>query len=214
MDHVSGLNIGGDARPVLPLVLGDDASLQAMLAQEKGDALFDARHRFVFSFGAELPKLADRSSAVRNVIGGWQLNGIFQIQTGFPFTVTDPVLAASGLTNRPNMTCDPNANAPHTVDKWFDTSCFARRAVASTTTLSSQPRNAVRGPGFNRTDMSIFKNITFAKNKQIQLRIEGFNIFNQVRWGQPVGNSSAANFGAITSSDDGRIFQFGAKFSF
>ena len=214
VDHVSGLNIGGDSRPVLPLVLGDDASLKAMLAQEKGDALFDARHRFVFSFGAELPKLANKSSVVRNVVGGWQVNGIFQIQTGFPFTVTDPVLSLSGLTNRPNMTCDPNANAPHTVDKWFDTSCFTRRAAASTGSLSSQPRNAVRGPGFNRTDMSIFKNINFSKNKQVQLRIEGFNVFNQVRWGQPVNNSSAANFGAITSSDDGRIFQFGAKFSF
>ena len=214
IDHVSGLNIGGDARPVLPLTLGNDASLKAMLAQEKGDALFDARHRFVFSFGAELPKMADRSSVVRNVIGGWQLNGIFQIQTGFPFTVTDPVLALSGLTNRPDMTCDPNANAPHTVDKWFNTSCFTRRAVANTGGLSSQPRNAVRGPGFNRTDMSIFKNIGFAKNKRVQLRVEGFNIFNQVRWGQPVNNSSAANFGAITSSDDGRIIQFGAKFSF
>ena len=214
VDHVSGLNIGGDARPVLPLALGDEASLKAMLAQEKGDALFDARHRFVFSFGADLPKLADKSPVVRNVIGGWQLNGIFQIQTGFPFTVTDPVLALSGLTNRPNMTCDPNANAPHTVDKWFDTSCFTRRPAASTAGLSSQPRNAARGPGFNRTDLSIFKNINFAKNKQVQLRIEGFNVFNQVRWGQPVNNSSAANFGAITSSDDGRIIQFGAKFSF
>ena len=214
VDHVSGLNIGGDARPVLPITLGDDASLQAMLAQEKGDALFDARHRFVFSFGAELPKLADKSSAIRNVLGGWQLNGIFQFQTGFPFTVVDPVLTLAGLTNRPNMTCDPNANAPHTVDRWFDTSCFTRRAAANTAGLSSQPRNAVRGPGFNRTDMSIFKNIGFAKDKQIQLRIEGFNIFNQVRWGQPVSNPGAANFGAITSSDDGRIIQFGAKFSF
>ncbi|MEO8500716.1 MAG: TonB-dependent receptor [Vicinamibacteria bacterium] len=213
-DHVSGLNIGGEARPVLPITIGDDASLQAALAQEKGPALFDVRHRFVFSFGAELPKLADKSPMVRNVFGGWQLNGIFQAQTGFPFTVTDPVLALSGLTNRPDLTCDPNANAPHTVDKWFDTSCFTRRPAASTAGLSSQTRNAVRGPGFNRTDLSIFKNISFGKAKQVQLRIEGFNVFNQVRWGQPVNNSSAANFGAITSSDDGRIIQFGAKFSF
>ena len=214
VDHVSGLNIGGEARPVLPVTLGDQSTVDAMLAQEKGDALFDARHRFVFSFGVELPRLEGKSSFVHNVFGGWQGNGIFQFQTGFPFTVSDPVLALSGLTNRPNMTCDPNANAPHTVDKWFDTSCFTRRPVATTASLSSQPRNAVRGPGFNRTDLSLFKNIVFAKNKELQLRIEGFNVFNQVRWGQPVSNASAANFGAITSSDDGRIIQFGVKFSF
>jgi len=213
-DHVSGLNIGGENRPVLPVNMGDDSSLQAALAQEKGPALFDVKHRFVFSFGAELPRLGDKSAAMRAILGGWQLNGIFQAQTGFPLTVTDPVLSITGLTNRPNMTCDPNDGAPHTVAQWFNTNCFARRAVATTTSLSTQPRNAVRGPGFNRTDLSIFKNFNFAKAKQIQIRIEGFNIFNQERFGQPVANISAANFGQLTSSDDGRIIQFGAKFSF
>ena len=222
-DHVSGLNIGGENRPVLPVTLGDDSSLETALAQEKGPALFDVRHRFVLSFGIELPKLSDQSPMMRAILGGWQLNGIFQAQSGFPLTVTDSVLALNGLTNRPNMTCDPNGNAPHAVPtsvaelntaKWFDTSCFSRRAAANTGGLSSQTRNAVRGPGFNRTDLSIFKNIGFGKNKQIQLRIEGFNVFNQARWGQPVANIAAANFGAITSADDGRTLQFGAKFSF
>ena len=213
-DHVSGLNIGGENRPVLPVTLGDDASLQTALAQEKGPALFDVRHRFVFSFGAELPRLADKSAAMRAILGGWQLNGIFQAQTGFPFTVTDPVLSITGFTNRPDMTCDPNSGGAKTVTQWFNTSCFTRRAVANTVGLSSQPRNAVRGPGFNRTDLSIFKNFNFSKAKQIQIRIEGFNIFNQARFGQPVANISAANFGQITSADDGRIIQFGAKFSF
>ncbi len=213
-DHVSGLNIGGENRPVLPVTLGDDASLQAALAQEKGPALFDVRHRFVFSFGAELPRLDGKSAAMRAIIGGWQLNGIFQAQTGFPLTVTDPVLSITGFTNRPDMTCDPNSGGAKTTAQWFNTSCFTRRAVANTTGLSSQPRNAVRGPGFNRTDLSIFKNFSFAKSKQVQIRIEGFNIFNQERFGQPVANISAANFGQLTSSDDGRIIQFGAKFSF
>jgi outer membrane receptor protein involved in Fe transport len=222
-DHISGLNIGGEARQVLPVTLGDDASLQAALAQEKGPALFDVRHRFVFSFGAELPKLADRSAATRAILGGWQLNGIFQAQTGFPFTVTDSVLALNGFTNRPNMTCDPNEGAPHAVPesaatlasaKWFNTNCFTRRAVADTGGLSTQPRNAVRGPGFNRTDLSVFKTFEVSRGKQVQIRVEGFNIFNQERWGQPVNASAAANFGAITSADDGRTIQFGAKFSF
>lgn len=221
-DHVSGLNIGGESRPVLPITLGDDASIQAALAQEKGPALFDVRHRFVVSFGIELPKLADKSPAMRAILGGWQANGIFQAQTGFPLTVTDSVLAANGFTNRPNEICDPNDGAPHAVPtasnplaKWFKTECFVRRTAAETATgLSSQSRNTVRGPGFNRTDLSIFKNFTFAKSKQIQIRIEGFNIFDQERFNQPVNASAAANFGVLTSADDGRTIQFGAKFSF
>ncbi|MBX7183770.1 MAG: TonB-dependent receptor [Vicinamibacteria bacterium] len=213
-DHVSGLNIGGENRQVLPVTIGDDASLKTALAQEKGPALFDVKHRFVFSFGAELPKLEGKSAAMRTILGGWQMNGIFQAQTGFPLTVTDPVLSITGFTNRPDMTCDPNSGGAKTTAQWFNTTCFARRAVANTTGLSSQPRNAVRGPGFNRTDLSIFKNFSFSKGRQVQIRIEGFNIFNQERFGQPVANIAAANFGQLTSSDDGRIIQFGAKFSF
>jgi outer membrane receptor protein involved in Fe transport len=220
-DHVSGLNIGGESRPVLPVVLGDEGSLETALAQEKGPALFDARHRFVVSFGIELPKLADKSGAMRALLGGWQANGIFQAQSGFPLTVTDAVLNLAGLSNRPDMTCDPNDGAPHQVPtasaplaKWFKTECFARRAVAATGALSSQPRNAVRGPGFNRTDLSIFKNFGFGGGKLLQIRIEGFNIFDQERFGQPVGASAAANFGVLTAAEDGRTIQFGAKFSF
>ena len=220
-DHISGLNIGGESRPVLPITLGDEGSLEAALAQEKGPALFDVRHRFVFSFGAELPKLQDRSPATRAFLGGWQLNGIFQAETGFPFTVTDAVLNLAGLTNRPDMTCDPNDGAPHGIPtasnpaaKWFRTECFTRRAAANTGGLSSQPRNAVRGPGFNRTDLSIFKNFSFSGRKQLQIRIEGFNIFDQARFGSPVSASAAANFGVLTTSEDGRTIQFGAKFSF
>lgn len=214
IDHISGLNIGGEARPVLPVTIGDNASIQAALDQEKGDALFDVRHRFVVSFGYELPKLDSKSPATRAILGGWQLNGIFQAQTGFPFTVTDAVLGVAGMTNRPDMTCDPNSGGAGTELQFFNTSCFTRRAVANTAGLSSQPRNAVRGPGFNRTDLSIFKTFSFAKQRAVQIRIEGFNIFNHPRYGNPVLASAAANFGRLTTSDDGRIIQFGAKFSF
>jgi outer membrane receptor protein involved in Fe transport len=86
-DHVSGLNIGGESRPVLPVVQGDEASIERALAAEKGPALFDARHRFVLSFGYELPRFEDSAAALRAIAGGWQLNGIYQAQSGFPLSV-------------------------------------------------------------------------------------------------------------------------------
>src|SRR5512145_1741750 len=87
-DHVSGLNIGGEARPVLPVAQGDEASVERALEFEKGPALFDARHRFVVSFGYELPRLDSSSAALRAIAGGWQLNGIYQAQSGFPLSIT------------------------------------------------------------------------------------------------------------------------------
>jgi hypothetical protein len=215
IDHVSGLNIGGETRPVLPVVQGDEASLDAALAFEKGDALFDVRHRFVFSFGYELPRLEDRGAFVRNALGGWQLNGIFQAQTGFPLAVNEGAnLDIRHLTARPDVTCDPN-DGPRTSAQWFNTSCFARRSLAeSGQRPGNAGRNTVRGPGFNRTDLSLFKEFAVRKGHALQLRVEAFNLFNQVRFGQPAGTIGTATFGQITSADDGRIVQLGVKYIF
>ena len=84
VDHVSGLNIGGEQRPVLPVTIGDEASIDRALSFEKGDALFDVRHRFVVSFGAELPTPRNLGRAVEYLAGGWQLNGIVQATDRLP----------------------------------------------------------------------------------------------------------------------------------
>jgi hypothetical protein len=214
VDHVSGLNIGGDQRPVLPVTIGDEASLERALEFEKGDALFDVRHRFVISFSAELPTPGVQNAVVRNTLGGWQLNGIVQAQTGFPFTVIDSVQTIRFLTNRPDVTCDPNENGARTVDQWFDTSCFAARPVPATAEPGNQQRNTVRGPGFSRTDLSVFKNVSVWRAHQLQLRVEMFNLFNQTRFGQPGNIINTDNFGRITTSEDGRIVQLAVKYNF
>jgi outer membrane receptor protein involved in Fe transport len=214
-DHVSGLNIGGEARPVLPVVQGDEASIERALEFEKGPALFDARHRFVLSFGYELPDLESSSAIVRGIAGGWQLNGIYQAQTGFPLTVTQgSVLDIRYMTSRPDITCDPN-DGPKTTAQYFNTSCFSVLTLAQTGERPGNAgRNSVRGPGFQRTDLSVFKNFDFAGRHRIQLRIEGFNVFNQPRFGQPNGVIGTAPFGQITTAEDGRIVQLGIKYLF
>ncbi|MEX2269917.1 MAG: TonB-dependent receptor [Vicinamibacterales bacterium] len=214
-DHVSGLNIGGETRPVLPVVQGDEASIERALEFQKGPALFDARHRFVVSFGYELPGLDDAAPLVRYIAGGWQLNGIYQAQTGFPLTVTQgAVLDIRFMTSRPDMTCDAN-DGPKTTAQWFNTSCFTTLTLAQTGERpGNASRNSVRGPGFQRTDLSVFKNFDFAGRHRIQVRVEGFNIWNQARFAQPNGVIGTAPFGQITSAEDGRIVQLGIKYIF
>jgi outer membrane receptor protein involved in Fe transport len=215
-DHVSGLNIGNteQRRPVLPVEIGNEASLQRALELEKGDALFDVRHRLVVSFNAELPTPRQLGRALQAVAGGWQLNGIVQAQTGFPFTVYDSVTSIRFLTERGNQTCDPNQDAPRTVEQWFNTSCFERRPLAATAEPGTTPRNSVRGPGFSRTDLSLFKNVPVTGGHRVQVRLEAFNLFNQVRFGQPGFVMGTPSFGRITTADDGRIVQLGVKYLF
>ena len=157
-----------------------------------------------------------RGAAARYVLGGWHVNGIVQAQTGFPLTVIEPNnISLTSLTNRPNMTCDPNEGGARTVAQWFNTACFQRLTLpANAGQIGDEPRNAVRGAGFNRTDLSLVKNFAVAASHQVQLRIEAFNIFNSIRFGQPTGTLGSPTFGAITMAEDGRIVQLGIKYSF
>jgi outer membrane receptor protein involved in Fe transport len=214
-DHVSGLNIGGEPRPVRAVTIGDEASFDEALSWEWGNALFDVRHRFVVSFGYELPLLEGQNTVLRYALGGWQLNGIVQTQTGFPVVLTNSVLSIENLTNRPDATCDPNDNAPHTAAKWFNTECFVARPVAQTGDRPGNAgRNTIRGPGFTSTDLSLFKNIELMRTHRLQLRVEAFNLFNQVRFNNPVGAINSADFGRILTAQDGRVIQLGVKYLF
>jgi len=219
IDDVSGLNIGGEARPMLPVSLADlsaggGPTVDAMLAHEKGDALFDARHRFVFSANYVLPALEDRGGLVHHALGGWSVNAIVQAQTGFALTVTEPVdVALQSLTNRPDLSCDPNASGSHTIAQWFDTRCFSRLTLAANAAqVGNAGRGVVRGPGFARTDLSFVKAFELPKEQTVELRIEAFNLFDQARYGNPGLSIGAPTFGVITSADDGRIVQLGLKY--
>jgi hypothetical protein len=152
---------------------------------------------------------------IEHVLGGWQVNGIIQKQTGFPLSVTNSQLDIRFLTNRPDATCDPNADAPHTTDQWFNTSCFVARPLAQTGDRPGNAgRNSIRGPGFASADLSLFKNIRFGGDHRLQLRVEGFNVFNQTRFNNPGGVIATPNFGRITTAQDGRVVQLGIKYLF
>ena len=85
-------------------------------------------------------------------------------------------------------------------------------------------RNSLRGPGYWRTDASMFKHVRFGGTKQLEIRIEAVNLFNHVNLGNPnseVGvpgnnNSDAGriNSTAFGNTDPQRNFQFALKFLF
>jgi hypothetical protein len=55
---------------------------------EFGPSVLDVPHRFVSSFNVDIPFFNNSENAfLRAVLGGFQLNGIFQIQSGQPITV-------------------------------------------------------------------------------------------------------------------------------
>jgi len=195
---------------------------------EYGRAQFDRRHVLTVNYIYELPFFRGQKGAEEMVLGGWQVSGLATLQTGLPFTATTSSFDAAGLGNnpaliagnRPNMLCDPNANAPHTQQQYFNTSCFQLNPALSANlglvnTPGNAPRGGINGPPTTRFDFSLFKNIRFSESVKLQLRGEMFNVFNHTNFRSFTStNVTSTSFGVVGVVRDPRTIQLGAKFIF
>jgi hypothetical protein len=180
----------------------DDASSASLGSQNQGDfrdqtnpnleygnADFDVRHRFVFSYSYELPfgkgkMFGGNASGIMNqIIGGWQIAGITTASTGNWFTPTD---IETNLSNsdgggtvfnsaRPNVVGNPNGK-PCLAGTLFNTCAFETNTVAGSSGNAS--RNIIRGPGFQNWDLSIFKTFPIREQMGLEFRAEFFNVWN------------------------------------
>ena len=58
------------------------------LNQDYASSNWDIRHRFVMNYNYALPFFLHSPSALaRYTLGGWQVNGVTTIQSGYPFSV-------------------------------------------------------------------------------------------------------------------------------
>jgi hypothetical protein len=105
---------------------------------------------------------------------------------------------------------------PKTVGSWFSPNSFAAPAPG---TWGNLPFDALRGPGRQNWNLSLFKEfvINEARGSRVEFRAESFNTFNHTQFGGPGQNGGistnlgSSNFGAVTSAWDPRVFQLGLK---
>ena len=190
----------------------------------KGPASFDVRHRLVLNGVYELPFGAGRrwlTTGVANaVLGGWTLTPVFQTQTGAPLTatLTGNFTNNGGGAARPDLVGDPNENAPHTIQQWFDTSVFVLRPASGQPGANYAFGNAgigvIRGPGTTTFDASLVKTVPVGGSARLQMRVEVFNVFNTVNWGNPGTVANTSTFGVISTAGDARLTQFSLKLTF
>ena len=93
----------------------------------------------------------------------------------------------------------------------FDTSAFALPAQF---TFGNMSRNVLRGPKFSSTDLSFMKTVPVGGQARFQIRVEIFNIFNQVNYVNPNASFGSAAFGTITAAGTMRQMQLGGKLLF
>lgn len=226
----------------------------------RGPSDFDRTHRFVLSYLWDLPRpaFAAKSTAARFLLSNWEVAGIVVAMSGQPIDIVDTGAGSFyGLNNGTNPLARPSwapgatrgtasSNVP--AGYFFNPLAFVRPVVtagqqilssngtavanAPGTDIGNVGRNVIRGPRQSNVDFSIIKRFPFRESKNIELRAEFFNLFNQVNLSNPISDFNAVvatgsfdsntgriinpgDFGRITStSNNPRLIQFAVKFNY
>jgi hypothetical protein len=169
---------------------------------EYGNADFDVRHRFVFSYTYDLPfgrgrLLAKNASGFANqILGNWQMSGVFSAATGNYYTATDTAAVSNSECggfvgfncSRPSLVGNPNAR-PCIPGTLFNTCAFAHNTAQGT--FGNAGRNVIQGPGYKTWDTSLVKQFPIREQMHVEFRAEIFNVLNHV-------NYLFGSFGAIS----------------
>jgi hypothetical protein len=147
-----------------------------------GRSDFDVRHNAVLNASYALP-FAGSSFAE-----GWQVSVVATLASGVPFS---PIIPGDsdrdGTTdnvNRPDVvpSVSTKPEGGRTPDHWYNVNAFAYPGAGF---RGNAGRNILEGPGLETVDLSIVKMTRLAGTKNIQVRLEIFNLFNRANFDLP-----------------------------
>ena len=197
---------------------------------------FDVPQRFVLGYVLDLPvgkgrKYGNSLSPVADkLVGGWGIDGILTLQSGFPLNIGggSNALCNAGIPEsggcRVTRTGSESLTSGSTADRlteWFNTSAFT-----NTTTLTrgndSRTEPDLRQDGEKNMDFALFKNTRFGPDEKLGLefRAEFFNFFNHPQFAAPntsccTAAAQGGTFGVVSSQYNlPRLIQFGLRFTF
>jgi hypothetical protein len=112
---------------------------------------------------------------------------------------------------------------PRNRQPYFNVSLFTTEQVGQ---FGNSRRRFFHGPGLNNFDMKLAKMTKITESKELELRLEAFNLFNHAQFMNPNGLINSGNpsylggvnqggsFGLVTGARDARILQIGVRFEF
>ena len=180
---------------------------------ERARSNIDQDYRMVLSSLYEIPVGRGRrwghdwSRPVDWALGGWQLNGIYTLQGGLPFSVCVDGAQGNCITRADlvgPLTTTPGAITPNL---YFATSSFA---LPPSTTFpggskvfnrpGTSGRNILRGPGNSNIDLGVAKKFSVSERTNVEFRAQAYNLTNTPHFGNPNADLSQGNFGKVTST--------------
>jgi hypothetical protein len=192
------------------------------VSRDWGPSALNVAHQVSISAHYELPFGKGRPSLENRIVGGWQVNGIATLLSGFPFTpLYGSNRSGDGDTRNPDR---PSVNGAFTgpvvtgnPNRWFNPAAFIAPAPG---TWGNVGRGVYYGPGLANLDLSLFKTTAITERIGLQFRAEAFNLLNHANYGTPnatVFTAGATNpsAGLITSTATfSRQIQLGLKLIF
>ena len=163
------------------------------------------------------------------VLGGWNVNYIVSMHSGFPITFQSTDRSGGQLargTSRPNR-YKSLTYTDQTIDRWFGTgntfclqaglndgACAYGEPVLGT--FGNSAKATEHAPDFRNLDFGVGKKFSITENHYLDFRVELFNAFNHPSFAPPARNISApATFGFITGTiSPSRNIEFALKYYF
>jgi hypothetical protein len=197
------------------------------LAADRGLAYFDTKFRSVTSVVYDLPfgtgkKMLSKGVA-GSVLGGWQVSGELQLQSGFPYTINykgDPInigRGSGGILVRPNYVwangANVNPNLPadqRSTSEWFNAAAFVQPIYS----FGGVGRNTLIGAGLSNLDATLARNFHLAEKVNLQVRGEFFNVANHPNYSLIGRIVNDPTYGIVQSQLPPRQIQLAAKLSF
>jgi len=190
---------------------------------------WDIKHDLVASYTLALPiaGFTDRFGHAPDLLtSGWSLSGTTRFASGLPVTLFDnsdnSLVGTLGngannyLLDTPQFVDGPlriNTNGRNGKPA-FNTALFQEENPGQ---LGNAKRRMFYGPGIENFDLTLQKNMPLNEGRSVDLRIEGFNVFNHTQFYGPAavdGQIEDSNFGRIVSAAAPRLLQVAAKVSF
>jgi hypothetical protein len=214
---------------------GAQASNQAQMIMDRNDLPMDwgpsalnpaaqasISASYELPFGKGKAVFGNAGGFAERLAGGWQLNGIATLLSGFPLTPQDGSnRSGDGDTRNPDRPSLNPAFAGSVMignpNQWFNPNAFVLSTPGTWGTLG---RGTYTGPGLADVDLSLFKRIAVSEKMNLQFRAECFNIQNRANFGTP--NAIVFSSGAVSPSaglisstvTTSRQIQFGLKLIF
>ena len=186
---------------------------------EKVVSDFDYPHRLSVSavyelpFGSGKPLLGGARGLVNHILGGWQMQGVYEGQSGTALGFGNSIFNG-------NLHDIPLPLSQRKAERWFNTDAGferdSRKQLASNIRTMPSRFTGVRSDGINVFDLSLFKNFQIKEKLKAQFRAEANNALNHVMFAAPNTTPSSSAFGTITAETGHgpRRVDFGIKLIF